>query len=524
MAFAYIPCSGNVVVIDMETDTIVGLVPAWGRDLAVTPDGSYAYLLSLFFNSVQAIQTAGNAIVATIPVGASPISVAVTPDGVHVYVTDVDGTLSVISTITNSVVATVASVGQNLRGIAAAPDGERVFVIDLTGGVLVINRQLLSVVATVPVGHLSSTIAVAPDGNTAYVTNSDGTVSVINTNEYTVAATVVTPDVDTPGEFFGYGVEVAPDGEHVYLTGSGSVLVIETAGNTVVANVPVGGLPAGVAVTPDGQRVFIANYNSGTSSVIATATNAVVATIPAGGCSFQGKVIADPDPSMAPPPLVHLTLNPVSVIAGQLSMGTVTLYPYVIIPAGGLKITLSSDTPTVAAVPSSPITILPGDLAASFPIVTGAGVPPDNGVLIYAAAADIGSDAYARLTVSPQPGPPGTVAFVSVPPDPVVFGQEAPGSVTINPPALPQDVIVGLTSSAPAVAAVPASVTIPAGYTSASFPITTSVPPKAGSPNSLTVKITASAGGVTRIAELVLVTARLARLPYPPPRGGPPRQ
>src|ERR1700746_2045903 len=60
---------------------------------------------------------------------------------------------------------------------------------------------------------------------------------------------------------------------------SGTVSVIETATNTVVATIPVGIFPSGVAITPDGTRAYVANiFNS--ISVIDTATNAVVVTIP----------------------------------------------------------------------------------------------------------------------------------------------------------------------------------------------------------------------------------------------------
>jgi YVTN family beta-propeller protein len=61
--------------------------------------------------------------------------------------------------------------------------------------------------------------------------------------------------------------------------GSNSVSVIDTASNTVVATIPVGAFPEGVAITPDGTRAYVTN-ESNTVSVIDTATNTVVATIP----------------------------------------------------------------------------------------------------------------------------------------------------------------------------------------------------------------------------------------------------
>jgi DNA-binding beta-propeller fold protein YncE len=53
------------------------------------------------------------------------------------------------------------------------------------------------------------------------------------------------------------------------------VSVIATATNTLNATIPVGGGPFGVAVSPDGSKVYVANTVSNNVSVIATATNMV---------------------------------------------------------------------------------------------------------------------------------------------------------------------------------------------------------------------------------------------------------
>ena len=66
-------------------------------------------------------------------------------------------------------------------------------------------------------------------------------------------------------------------------TNASTVSVINTATNTVVATIPVGINPTGVAVTPDGTRAYVTNAFSDNVSVINTATNTVVATIPIAG-------------------------------------------------------------------------------------------------------------------------------------------------------------------------------------------------------------------------------------------------
>jgi YVTN family beta-propeller protein len=63
---------------------------------------------------------------------------------------------------------------------------------------------------------------------------------------------------------------------------SNTVSAIDTATNTVIAIIPVGVGPIGIAITPDGTRAYVTNEVSNTVSVIDTASNTVGETIPVG--------------------------------------------------------------------------------------------------------------------------------------------------------------------------------------------------------------------------------------------------
>jgi YVTN family beta-propeller protein len=52
--------------------------------------------------------------------------------------------------------------------------------------------------------------------------------------------------------------------------GSSTVSVIDTSNNTVVATIPIGYGPRGVAINPTNGLVYVANYGSNTASVIST--------------------------------------------------------------------------------------------------------------------------------------------------------------------------------------------------------------------------------------------------------------
>ena len=73
--------------------------------------------------------------------------------------------------------------------------------------------------------------------------------------------------------------------------------VIDTATNTVVKAVTVGGGPYGVDITPLGSFAYVTNVNDNTVSVIKTSTNTVVKTVTVG--SSPGGVAITPNGSFA---------------------------------------------------------------------------------------------------------------------------------------------------------------------------------------------------------------------------------
>jgi gliding motility-associated-like protein len=80
------------------------------------------------------------------------------------------------------------------------------------------------------------------------------------------------------------GIALSPDGNTVYVTNfsDNTVSVINAKTNKVIATIPVGNGPWGMAVSPDDSHVYVTNNEANTVSVITTATNTVSATIPVG--------------------------------------------------------------------------------------------------------------------------------------------------------------------------------------------------------------------------------------------------
>ncbi len=112
-----------------------------------------------------------------------------------------------------------------------------------------------------------------------------GNVAIFDTSTYALAGAI------TSGTTNPYGVAMTPDGDEVWVTESGTntVSVIATATNKITDTVVVGIYPHGIAITPDGSSAYVANTgpNTGpggseTVSVIDISAKAVTGTLTVG--------------------------------------------------------------------------------------------------------------------------------------------------------------------------------------------------------------------------------------------------
>src|SRR6266581_7453710 len=182
------------------------------------------------------------------------------------------------------------------------------------------------------------------------------------------------------------------------------------------------------------------------------------------------------DAPAAPPSVTFAGSYPATVVGGGSAVGAVYLDRPA--PPGGLTVVpvlrynrnrgyLAPNLPIPVAVPAS-ITVPGGAVSAEFPITTSA-VPSTVAVDIITTANGVGPDTI--LTVTP-PGAVATTKLV-ISPATVSGGHPSTGTITIERPAPPGGLVVSLRTSHPQAAQVPASVTVPAGSQSATFPITT---------------------------------------------------
>jgi hypothetical protein len=199
------------------------------------------------------------------------------------------------------------------------------------------------------------------------------------------------------------------------------------------------------------------------------------------------------NPSTPPPPpaLSAIAANPSSIVGGASSTGTVTLSAGA--PSGGAVVSLSSST-AAAVVPPS-VTIAQGSASATFDIATSTVSSQTVGTLT---ASYDGISKAATFTVNPPPPPPAVaLSSLTLSPTSVVGGSTATGTVQLTIGAPAGGTTVTLSSSNTNVATLPASVTVAAGTTSASFTVTTKTLKR-----NTNVTIGSSYAGVTKTAVL----------------------
>jgi hypothetical protein len=176
--------------------------------------------------------------------------------------------------------------------------------------------------------------------------------------------------------------------------------------------------------------------------------------------SAAGQVEIDPDRV-----LTALAVSPATADASQTVNGGASIS--VPSQSGNDMVSLRSSNPAVANVPAF-ASFGSGNATASFPVTLTAVTAPTN---VTITATGGGVTKSTTLTVVPTPPPPFAVELVTVAP-PVVAGTgTSTGTVTATTAAPAGGATIKLSSSDPKLATVPATVMIPAGATSATFPI-----------------------------------------------------
>ena len=254
--------------------------------------------------------------------------------------------------------------------------------------------------------------------------------------------------------------------------------------------------PAGITVSLHSTNVTVATV----PATVSFAANATSATVPVTGVAAGSVTITASAPNLAsatagvsvtrPAGGGILLQSSLSVTAGNTANLPVALGAAA--GAGSVSITLTSSDPTVASIFPSTITIPEGSTA------TSRQVPAVTGNIAGTATITASANGYATVSCQVQVTGGGATISMAFSPATLTINGNASQDLTLTLSASdPNGLVVGLTSSNPAVATVPAAMSFGTG-TTLSVPVTGVA---AGS-----VTITATATNVATAAARVTVT------------------
>jgi YVTN family beta-propeller protein len=286
-AKGYLPLNtGSVTPFNTSTNTVgTSFFASSGlTDVAISPDGTKAYVGNGSFNTIKVIDTATDA-VSTIPVDVTPDRLALSPDGTKLYMVNrgVTPNVTIRSASSGAQIGDAISLGDfNTfpEAVAVTPDGNKLYIASTTstgaGKVSVVDLTATPSPTVSTVSGITGNpagIAATPDGSEVWTANNGGnSATVIRTSDDTIVGSPIDLSADglNPND-----IAITPDGKHVYVSNSnagsaGAPLTfsyIDTATKTKGTPVQIGTFPGpspnGVAIVPDQPPVADFNVTPG---------------------------------------------------------------------------------------------------------------------------------------------------------------------------------------------------------------------------------------------------------------------
>ena len=308
------------------------------HSVVLHPDGHLAFVSNRWSNTVSVVDLAAGTVLESLDVGAGPAGLAVTPDGLSLYVANAaSDDISIVDLLTGEERRRLAA-GRSPQSAELSPDGESVYVTSRYTNAVPYRTTPVTEVTIVGAAaervsrrallrsaHDIEGIDFTPNGDLAVVTlirpkNLLPATQVGRGWMLTFGFGVVEPGpdgrvvqllLDEVNAFFAdpFDVVIGARGRRAFVSHSGadivSVIDLDAVRNLiggtpaeslavyadhlglsaryVVARIPTGANPKGMALSPDGRRLYVAERLEDRIAIIDTEALQVVDTIELGG-------------------------------------------------------------------------------------------------------------------------------------------------------------------------------------------------------------------------------------------------
>lgn len=330
----------ELIVVDAEKNEVLNKinVGAHPHSVILNEDGSIAYVSNQWSDNVSVIDLVMSKVVDTLKTGNGPSGLSFSADGKFLYVVNTFGSdLSVIDLATKEERKRLAT-GKNPTGIELSPDGNVLYVTSrranfthygepLISDMTLVNANTQKVIEYTPIesAHIMENIAFTPSGDLAMMTlirpkNLIPTLQVergwmmnhgIGIIEQKGEGRVVQLLLDEPNSYYPdpFDIVITPDGKKAFVSSSGvnriSVISIDSirtilaesspeklknfsnnlgiSSRFVIKRIATGANPKGLALSPDGKQLYVAEQLEDKIAIINTESLETIGSINLGG-------------------------------------------------------------------------------------------------------------------------------------------------------------------------------------------------------------------------------------------------
>ena len=332
---------GNaLLVVDIEKYRVkkeieVGLRP---HSVVLSRDGKTAYVSNQWSDNVSVIDLEHFLVTDTLQTGGGPAGLALSSDGNSLYsANSFSSDLSIIDLV-SGVERKRLFTGNNPTGVQISPDGSRVLITSrrtlglpygdtLKCELTVVNDKTRRIAERrdIKQAYMMENIAFTPSGDLALIPlirpkNNVPTIQIergwmmtngIGVTEQKPGGRTIQLLLDEPNAYYAdpFDIAITPDGKKAFVSHAGvdriSVIDIDevrklisesddrmlaaysnylgSSSRTVLKRIPTGANPKGMALSPDGKKLYVAEHLEDRISIISTESLETIGYIPLGG-------------------------------------------------------------------------------------------------------------------------------------------------------------------------------------------------------------------------------------------------
>ena len=198
-------------------------------------------------------------IASTLPVSGRPYGVASVSDRFCVSQIDADGVVCGTVTASSATLGTTVVVGRTPAHVALSADGRTAYTADQTGNSMsVVDVQAGRTIATVPLLDVGFNVLADQSGTRVYVATTGGTLDVIDAGTRQVLA-----KLPVGASANGLALDATLGVLYVSSVATNKITAVSTSTNTVLKSYEVGGKPQSIALSPDRTLLYIASEAAG---------------------------------------------------------------------------------------------------------------------------------------------------------------------------------------------------------------------------------------------------------------------